>query len=121
MTIQHSTDFFTTAYEQFKNHFESNSIFSISNLLWQLIVNEVHSDKITCFHPVDSKDEPEYFEIGIIAFNEGGYNKSHVTFLKGTDYDKACDICDQMNEFLFGMTPELCNKIISQSMAKAIS
>lgn len=116
MTLFTSTKFFHTVYDPLKDHFETNQAQSFHNLMWQLIVNEAHKDKLICLHPVYQGDAG--LQLSIVFFNESGHSPTYVKFVKGTTYDQAHFICDKLNGLLFGMLPDLAMVIVARSMRK---
>lgn len=115
-TVKKGTTFFNEVNNQFEDRFEK-TFFSFHNLIWQLVVNESYQDNIICFHPVDSKTEGYFWEIAIVEWNVEGFKRTNVTFIKDViEYNEACDICDQLNEQLFGITQLLGQKIVDRSM-----
>lgn len=126
-TIKNSTEFLHQVHDPYADKF-IKGLPGFHNLLWQLVVNEKYDKQIIIFHPVpvqpnktqDKLDESYkdgYWELGIVTFNEGGFQRTYVTFVPTIDYDEACGICDELNEKLFGITPEFGIKIITDSMA----
>lgn len=128
MTIKNSIEFFHQVHDPYQDKF-INAQPSFHNLLWQLIVNERFDKQIIIFHPVpvrpdktqdllDSSYKHGKWDISIVTFNEGGYQRTYVTFVPEIEtYDEACRICDEINQKVFGITPELAIKIVTDSMA----
>lgn len=126
MTVQNSIEFFHQVHDPYQDKFIKAQP-SFHNLLWQFIVNEKFDKQIVIFHPVPVKPnkmqdmisedyKDGHWEISIVTFNEGGYQRTYVAFLPTIDYDEACGICDELNEKLFGITPDLGIKIVTESM-----
>jgi hypothetical protein len=115
-TLKSSTAFYHEVTDPFAHNFVK-MVTSFTNLMWQLVVNEAHEDKIVCFYPVQSK-HPELgkWEIGLVFWNESGYQPTSVTFVPEVDFDKAMLICEAINNTLFGISPELGNLIVDRSM-----
>lgn len=115
MTIKNTIEFFYENYDPMEDHFEK-SFPSFHNLLWQLIVNDAHKDKIICLHPVYHGNVG--LQISIVFWDERGHQATNVKFRTGTTYDQAQVICDKLNEQLFGIMPSLSFMIVARSMRK---
>lgn len=94
--------------------YKSNFSGFFHNMLWQFLVNETRNlnAKETALTPV-IKDG--HTELGIADKNRGGYTPTMVIFVNH-NYDKACDVCDDLNKDLFGLTEEESYKITSSTM-----
>lgn len=114
MTLKTSTEFFHEVHDPFQEHFVKNTIYSFHNLLWQLIVNEIHPDKLVILYPVYT----DKLQLSIVWLGERGHLPTHVEFVKGTTFEQACEIADKLNEMLFGVLPLLGDVIVMQSMRK---
>jgi hypothetical protein len=116
-TIAKTTTTLNKIYEENKVYFQEGHP-SFHNLLWQLIFNEVHADKLLCFTTVTVKKYKEAkWQIGIVFWNEYGYTPTSVFFSLDTDYDVAESICERLNLDIFGLTPQLAYAIVDRSMA----
>lgn len=113
-TIITSTDQLNKVYDQFKDKFESNYSPSFHNLLWQLIINRVHDEKIIVLVPAVMKNGR--WEIGLAEHNEPGFIATFVGLLPGIDYKKASEICEKLSKQLFGIDEKLWATILLASM-----
>lgn len=102
-----------TKYGEF---FESNCTPSFGDLLWQLLANEAWKDKnLHCFVPVLSTCGGDGWMLGIAEKGDTGFYPTRVHLLT-SDYDKATETLDQLNEDMFGLLPRATSEIILQSM-----
>lgn len=112
-TILTSTEDFNAVYDKHKGSFETNTTPSFHNLLWQFIVNNIHDTKLVSLTVVLRNGRTE---LGIAEFNEPGYIPTSVGFT--VPYDKATDICDDLNLLMFGQADKLSMRIIASSYRK---
>lgn len=113
-TIMTSTDQLNKVYDQFKDKFEANCSPSFHNLLWQLIINRVHDDKIIVLVPAVMKHDR--WEVGLAEHNEPGFIATSVGLLSGIDYKEATWICEKLSKQLFGIDEKLWATILLSSM-----
>lgn len=102
---------FNAIHKAHKSEFKS-SIFSLHNLLWQILINERFSNRMVAFTPVIREGETQ---IAIAEFNVSGYVPTAVAF-ENPDFDSANDICDQLNEEVFGLNEDTAVRITFSSM-----
>lgn len=114
MNIVKTTDGYRKLLKTYGDHFEKNCYPSFQDLMWQFVINELHTDKTVVFHPIVDKG----VTIGIVQKDTPGYWPTHVHFAKGVDYNLAMDILETLNEDLFGLHPDLCADIVISSMRK---
>jgi hypothetical protein len=122
-TIMTQSDDAHIIYNTYKEKFLEGSPISFFNLLWQTIVNRVHHDKVFIFHPVETIDDTPRFteeigswQIAKVFLNEDGYMPMGVEMAPGLSYRDACQVCDEINEKLFGILPALGEQIVKSSM-----
>ena len=94
--------------------YKSNFSGFFHNMLWQFLVNETRNlnKKETALTPVIKDGRTE---LGIADKNVGGYTPTMVAFV-GNDYDQACDVCDDLNKELFGLTEKEAFLITNSTM-----
>ena len=115
-TIQGTVaDKFQALYTEVEFVFDHTKIFTIHNLLWQIMVNEVHKHKVKALTPVYREGG---LEVAIATENESGYNPTGVMFKAGTEYKDAMDICHIINLKAYGWSEDKSIEIITSSMRK---
>lgn len=98
-------------YEQVKGDFKV-TIFTIHNLLWQVVANRLYSSETVTFYPeiVDGK------HCLLFVFNGlKGFKNTCVEFENHVDDKKAQQVCNYLNQQVFGQTKEDSFKIVAQS------
>lgn len=88
-----------------------NSFNTFSNLIWQIVVNEIYKNEKVCFY-VDVMSEKNSL---IVAFEIGGYKKTGVNFIQD-NFNFCIDLCDKLNEEVFGLSKEETVKLVNTSM-----
>lgn len=90
---------------------------TFTNLIWQIVVNELDSDKIFCLYPIHGQ-EGEYVLVKVFQ-NTGGYVITGVAFAEDVDeYEDALKLCIELNQQLFGIDKDTVIRIVDSSMEK---
>lgn len=105
-------DKFEAIYNKYYMSFEPVGMFTFHNLLWQLIVNEVHKDKKVV---LSSNYEVNGQEIVFVFDGETGYYKTHVAFLPNVNYKQGQDICADLSLLIWGIEKLEFERIVDQS------
>ena len=95
MTEQNKLELVREIEKKYGELFQKN-ITSFNNLIWQVVVNEVHKDKKIVFTAVYTDGGLEL----VLAHPDGGYIPTGVYFLKG-DYNEGSDIADDISMIVF--------------------
>lgn len=98
-------------FEKFLEPDYKTTFHTLSDLLWQILVNEVYKDERVCFY-VDVTTEHNSL---IIAYEIGGFKKTGIYFASD-NYNESADICDELNKEVFGLTEEQSAKMLNISM-----
>lgn len=89
---------------------------TITDLLWQILVNEIYKNDNVCFH-VDVLSEN--YEL-IVAFEIGGFKRTNI-FFKSEDYNECCEICARLSEKVFNLTKEQSEKLLSTTNGRNLN
>lgn len=98
-------------YKHVKDDFKE-TLFTIHNLLWQIVFNRVYSSESVTFYPeiVDGKHYLLFVFNGI-----SGFRNTMLQFEDHVSDKKAQEICDYLNKQVFGQTKNESFKIVAQS------
>jgi hypothetical protein len=99
-------------YEKYKDCF-LNTMPSFHNLLWQIMINDVHSGKRICFYAAHKEGENI---LGLVTYNESGYYPA-VTFKEELTHEQIVAVAEDLNESVFSLSKEQAIDIISSSMS----
>jgi len=99
-------------YNEFKIHFMNSGFHSV---LWQIMINKAVSDSAVAFNPVVGESTSLMLAL---ADQNGGYRPTMAYFNSNIPYDKATEICAQLNEKVFGLLPSASQRIIESSFTK---
>ena len=81
------------------------------NLLWQIMVNNSLGDEFAAFHRQLSDNQP------VLSLASGGYIPTCCGFADGMSEEDMDAVLDDLNEQLFGLTPDGAMGIILRSYA----
>jgi len=95
-------------FEEFKGYYEG----CFHNMLWQIIVNDVHANKIKAVFTAITGNG---YKIGLSIANEPKYYDTGV-FIKEPNYDKANIIMARLNKAMFDLDDEQVLNITMSSM-----
>ncbi len=82
----------------------------LHNLLWQILINGLHGDKVIVFY-VDALSN----EL-ILADEKGGFWKTHIHFKEKMTFDECLLISKELNQLIFNLEEDKVDKIINDSM-----
>ena len=100
--------------EAFKNCFV-DALPSFNNVLWQLMINEVHKEKSKAFHLVTSGKHS--YQLVLVFENEKGYNPLEIYFNDDyKKYDDTSKIIEELNKQVFNLDYKIAAKIILSSL-----
>lgn len=111
-TTELAGDKFERIYQQFNIKFEKSGMCSLHNLLWQIIINEVHSDKTVV---LSTNFEAKGQELVFVFDGEKGYNKTAVAFLDSVDHIEANIIASELSAAIWGIDSDDFDRIVNQS------
>lgn len=96
---------------KYANPLFQKGVFTIHDLLWQIMINQTTQGKNVAFH---CNVAPGGNEL-VIAHETGGYQSTGVLFLS-SDHDECSEVCDQLNIEVFDMDVPRAWGIVSRSM-----
>lgn len=96
-------------YEKYKGYFDG----SFHNLLWQLMINEVHADRERALTAVIDK---RGYQLGLVLEGMKGYIPTLTWFKPGMKWEECSKIADELSEKIFEIDYEKQNIIVLRSM-----
>lgn len=118
-TLLKTTTAFRKLFNGFQDSFSNTSINTLSNFLWQIIINRDHDNEVVVFYPIlNGSQQNSNITIGIITNNKPGYINSNVEFKYETEFSHCEELCDRLNTKLFGIRKEISMLLIAQSFIR---
>lgn len=109
---------FNRIYAKFSKYFEEKQMYSLHNLLWQLIINGTWRNRTVVVHPVfPAEPQPWQYELAFVEKGGKGYFRMYTGFKPEiTNYNKAVDVCEELTEEVFDIHGEEYDSIVARSM-----
>ena len=115
LRLSESTKKVDRLYLKYKDKFKNEESNSLSNLLWQLIVNKTYKEPV-CLYDVW---RVEGLMLVIVRVDQDGSLPPDVLFKEHISDDEAWEIVSDINKEAFGLDREQWDQIVSRSMGMA--
>lgn len=100
-------------YEEYKDYFVKDPFVSFHDILWQIMINEIHKDNVKCFYGTIDSDGQNV--LALVIENKDGYIP--VAFFKGEiNLVSVENLANELSEKVFGLNKDECMKIVNSSM-----
>lgn len=108
-----TTEKLNKIYEEYKDYFVTDPFLSFHDILWQIMISEIHKGKKKCFYGTVGS-ESEYVLALVIEDRDGYFSSAH--FKGELNLIAVEKLANELSEKVFGLNKEECMKIVSSSM-----